>query len=187
MPIFFDRLTHLIKQAGMTQARFAADIGITPQAVSYYAKGREPSFELLRKIAEYFHVTTDYLLGASPSESVSIKNYGDVANTLLAMINQGTLGFFADEPEKDCPQVSFSIPKYECNAFFLEYSKMSKLYTDGSISSNVFGTWLGAELVKLQAFPLPETFVWENGAWVPQNDQTYSKEGSHGLDQETDH
>ena len=103
------------------------------------------------------------------------------------MINQGTLGFFADEPVKNCPQVSFSIPKHECNAFFLEYSKMSKLYTDGSISSNVFGTWLGAELEKLQAFPLPETFVWENGAWVPQSDQTYNKEGSHGLDQETDH
>ena len=70
MPIFFDRLTHLIKQAGITQARFASDIGITPQAVSYYAKGREPSFDLLRKIAEYFHVTTDYLLGITEFDSL---------------------------------------------------------------------------------------------------------------------
>lgn len=187
MPVFFDRLTHLIKQAGMTQARFAADIGITPQAVSYYAKGREPSFDLLRKMAEYFHVTTDYLLGISESDCVSVKNYGDVANILLAMIDQGTLGLFADEPIKDCPRVSFSIPQYECNAFFLEYSKMSKLYISGSISSNVLGTWLGAELKKLQALPLPEVFVWKDGAWVPKSDQVQDEEGSHGLDQETDH
>lgn len=187
MPIFFDRLTHLIKQAGMTQARFAADIGITPQAVSYYAKGREPSFDLLRKMAEYFQVTTDYLLGISESECVGIQNYGDVANILLAMSNQGSLSVFADEPIEGCPQISFSISQYECNAFFLEYSKMVQLYTDGSISGNVFGTWLGAELKKLQALPLPEVFVWKDGAWVSKSDQIQNEEGSYGLDQETDH
>ena len=170
MPIFFDRLTHLIRQAGITQARFAADIGITPQAVSYYGKGREPSFELLKKMAEYFHVTTDYLLGASANENVSIRNYGDVTNLLLTMISQGTLGFFTDEPIKGVPQVSFSVPQHDCNAFFLEYSKMLKLYTDGSISGNVFTTWLGAELAKLQALPLPETYVWMDGKWVSKSD-----------------
>lgn len=187
MPVFFDRLTRLIKQAGITQARFAADMGITPQAVSYYGKGREPSFDLLRKMAEYFHVTTDYLLGASANERVSIGNYGDAVNVLLAMIGQGTLGLFADEPIKDCPRVSFSVPQHECNAFFMEYSKMQKLYTDGSISGNVFDTWIGAELAKLQALPLPETFVWMDGAWVPKSDQAQGEEDSHGLDQETDH
>ena len=95
MPIFFDRLSHLIKQAGMTQARFAADLGITPQAVSYYAKGREPSFDLLRKMAEYFHVTTDYLLGASKNECVSIRNYGDAVNVLLTMEQHGILTHFS--------------------------------------------------------------------------------------------
>ena len=187
MPIFFDRLTHLIKQAGMTQARFAADIGITPQAVSYYTKGREPSFDLLRKMAGYFHVTTDYLLGISENKNVSIQNYGDVATILLTMVEHGSLGLFANEPIKDCPQASFSICLYECNAFFLEYSKMSKLRADGDISDNVFGTWLGAELANLQSHPLPASFIWQDGAWVAQSSQTQTEEGSHGLNQETDH
>lgn len=187
MPIFFDRLTRLIKQAGITQARFAADIGITPQAVSYYGKGREPSFDLLKKMAEYFHVTTDYLLGASANECVSIKNFGDVANVLLAMVNQGSLGMSADEPMEDCPQISFSVLQCECSAFFLEYSKMSKLYAANSISANVFGTWLGAELAKLQALPLPETFVWKDGAWVSESVLAPGEEGAHGFDQKADH
>ena len=187
MPIFFDRLTHLIKQTGITQAYFASEMGITPQAVSYYGKGREPNFDLLRKMAKYFHVTTDYLLGMSESECVSIKNYGDVVNILLAMVDQGSLGIFIDEPVKDCPQVSFSVPQHECNTFFLEYSKMAKLYAAGSISANVFGTWLGAELAKLQAVSLPETYTWRDGTWVPKSNQAQDEEGSHGLDQETDH
>ena len=117
---------------------------------------------------------------------MSIQNYGDVTTILLAMVAQGSLGLFADEPIKDCPQASFSISLYECNAFFLEYAKMSKLHADGDISDNIFGTWLGAELAKLQSFSLPVSFIWPDGAWIAQSPQTQTEEGSHGLNQETD-
>lgn len=169
MSIFFDRLSHLIKQAGMTQARFAADLGITPQAVSYYAKGREPSFDLLRKMAEYFHVTTDYLLGASKNECVSIRNYGDAVNVLLTMEQHGILTHQVEEKIKDIPSISFSMPQHECNEFFAEYSRMVKLYTDGSISGNAFGTWLGAELAQLQEIALPQQLIWKDGEWVVED------------------
>lgn len=169
MSNFSERLVSLIKQAGITQARFAADLGITPQAASYYTKGREPNFDLLISISKYFHVTTDYLLGASKSKCVSIGNFGDVVNVLLTLENQGALNHQIEEILKDIPAVSFSIPQYECNEFFAEYSRMVKLYTDGSISSNAFKTWLGAELVKLQKIPLPKQFIWNDGEWVPKD------------------
>lgn len=169
MSVFSERLVSLIKQAGITQARFAADLGITPQAASYYTKGREPNFELLVKIAKYFHVTTDYLIGASKNERVSIGNYGDAVNVLLTMVNHGLLSFSAEESVKDFPEISFSFLRRECEAFFLEYSKMVKLYVDGSISANAFGTWLGAELAKLQSIPLPQQFVWKDGELVAED------------------
>lgn len=187
MSIFSERLLSLIRQTGITQAHFASALGITPQAASCYVKGREPSFNLLIKIADYFHVTTDYLLGMSENERVSIKNYGDVANVLLALFKQETLNISVDEPIKDCPQVTFSIPQYDCNTFFSDYLKMLRLYGDKSISGNVFGTWLGAELAKLQALPLPEICDWIDGKWIAKSDRTQDEEGSHGLDQETDH
>lgn len=167
---FSDRLVLLIKQAGMTQARFAADLGITPQAASCYVNGREPSFDLLIKISEYFHVTTDYLLGASENERISIGSYGDVVNALLAMEQQGVLSHSVEEIVKDIHTVSFSIPQYECGEFFAEYSRMVKLYIDGSITANAFGTWLGAELAKLQKISLPHQLIWKDGEWVVKNE-----------------
>lgn len=38
---------------------------MTPQALSYYANGREPNYGTLIAMAEYFKVSTNYLLGIS--------------------------------------------------------------------------------------------------------------------------
>lgn len=65
MTIFTERLKELKEQSGKTQLEIAKAIGITPQAFSYYMNGRQPPFEILIKIAKYFNVTTDYLLGLS--------------------------------------------------------------------------------------------------------------------------
>lgn len=42
---------------------------MTPQNYSAYEKGREPPYEVLVKLAKYFSVTTDYLLGLSDFDS----------------------------------------------------------------------------------------------------------------------
>jgi len=62
---FPSRLTSLLKERGITQAEFAARIGVTPQEVSYWKKGREPKFSVVKRTAEFLEVTTDYLLGAN--------------------------------------------------------------------------------------------------------------------------
>ena len=53
------RLAH-----GMSQVEFARLVGVTKQCVSNWENDNVlPSIEMLVKIAEYFHVSTDYLLG----------------------------------------------------------------------------------------------------------------------------
>lgn len=61
---FGNILKQLRQQAGMTQKDLAVKIGVTKSVISYYElQERSPSPEVLIKLANLFHVTTDYLLG----------------------------------------------------------------------------------------------------------------------------
>lgn len=66
---FHERLSGLKDASGLTQARIASELEITPQALSYYLKGREPSYDLLVAMARYFGCSTDFLLGATDSKT----------------------------------------------------------------------------------------------------------------------
>ena len=55
--------------AHLTQAQTAELLGISDGAYKNYEQGkREPSNEMLCKISDLFHVTTDYLLGRETGE-----------------------------------------------------------------------------------------------------------------------
>lgn len=72
MANFTERLRQLRDESGKTQSQIAKELGLTPQAFSYFVNGREPNYETLGKIADYFGVSTDYLLGRSDIKTVSI-------------------------------------------------------------------------------------------------------------------
>ncbi len=60
-------LTLLRKEKNISQKQAAADLGVQQALLSHYEKGkRECGLEFLLKAAEYYNVTTDYLLGKSP-------------------------------------------------------------------------------------------------------------------------
>lgn len=61
---FSYKLKELRKKAGLTQQQLADRIWVTKATISYYELSeRDPSPEILIKIAKAFHVTTDHLLG----------------------------------------------------------------------------------------------------------------------------
>ena len=64
----FPRILSLLrKERGLTQKQVAADLGIAQALLSHYEKGkRECGLEFLVKAADYYNVSTDYLLGRSP-------------------------------------------------------------------------------------------------------------------------
>ena len=58
------KITDLRKQRGLTQADMAEYLKISRQAYSFYEQGKhEMDYKSLCKIADFFQVTTDYLLG----------------------------------------------------------------------------------------------------------------------------
>lgn len=60
-------LRQLRNNAGISQGTLAKFIGVSKSSVNMYERGeREPSFETLEAIADYFNVDMDYLLGRTP-------------------------------------------------------------------------------------------------------------------------
>lgn len=59
-----ERLKSLRESEGLTQQELADRLQITRSALSLYETNkREPDNETIRKFADFFEVTTDYLLG----------------------------------------------------------------------------------------------------------------------------
>lgn len=61
-----EKIKELRKNSKITQEQLGNAIGVSKMAISYFEKGKKaPGRETLEKIADYFEVTTDYLLGRS--------------------------------------------------------------------------------------------------------------------------
>lgn len=72
MLCFGDRLRELRTEKQLSQSEFAKQVHLTKSAVNMYERGeREPSFEVLEKIADYFNVDLDYLLGKTDCKNKS--------------------------------------------------------------------------------------------------------------------
>ena len=58
-----DNLKELLEQHDMTQKQLALELDITPAALGNYIRNiREPDYITLIRIADYFQVSTDFLL-----------------------------------------------------------------------------------------------------------------------------
>lgn len=61
-----DKLKELRLESGLLQKEVAQSIGVSPQTYCYYENGiNKPDPEMLIKIADFFEVSVDYLLGRS--------------------------------------------------------------------------------------------------------------------------
>ena len=96
MKNFSQRLITLRKERDMTQADLAKAIHKTRSTVSgYETEGKEPDYEMLCSLAQFFGVSVDYLLGVEDSrthsdvvfvnDSINFKKHYDALPVLLRM------------------------------------------------------------------------------------------------------
>jgi len=69
MSNFGERIKELRKQRGLTQRQMAATFGITERNYQRYESTDSPSNETLVKLAKFFEVSTDYLIGQNTKET----------------------------------------------------------------------------------------------------------------------
>ena len=75
--VFATRLRGLLDMPDMNQSKLAEYIGVTRQAVSTYSLGTSlPDIEKFEKIAEYFGVSTEYLLGRTDVRKADMTKQG---------------------------------------------------------------------------------------------------------------
>ena len=67
----------LRSSSGLTQAEMAERLGISRSTIGMYETGaREPDFETLEKIADFFNVDTDFLLGRTDKTTILPETVG---------------------------------------------------------------------------------------------------------------
>lgn len=64
-----EKLKELRKEKGISLKELGAEMGVAESTMSLYENGkRQPDYETLLKLAEYFGVTVDYLLRGNNDE-----------------------------------------------------------------------------------------------------------------------
>lgn len=105
-------LKRLREEKNMTQAELGKALEISPSAIGMYEQGRRtPDIPTLKKIASYFNVSLDYLLGNSTSKELpdsnlpplTPKDERDIARDLENMIESldGSAAMGSTEDDED--------------------------------------------------------------------------------------
>lgn len=75
-------ITFLRKERGLSQKQAATDLGISQALLSHYEKGiRECGLDFLIKIAEYYEVSADYLLGRTMQRNTASVTADDIPDS----------------------------------------------------------------------------------------------------------
>ncbi len=89
----------LRSSSGLTQVEIAEKLGISRSTIGMYETGaREPDFETLEKIADFFNVDTDYLLGRTNKITVLPETAGH---------------YYLNDDAREMAQFMFENPEYK--------------------------------------------------------------------------
>jgi transcriptional regulator with XRE-family HTH domain len=94
---FSERLAELRKKHKMTQQELANKLGVSRGAIGMYEIGqREPDAETLKKIADFFNTTTDYLLGRTDDPNPPEKTIDDEIMSIMREMGPDVAIMFYD-------------------------------------------------------------------------------------------
>lgn len=81
------KLKTLRNEKKLTQKQVADRIGLAISAVSSYESGmRYPSYDVLVKLANIFHVSTDYLIGMTDTRNIDVTGLSDNEIELVSQL-----------------------------------------------------------------------------------------------------
>lgn len=154
-------ITMLRKEKGISQCQAAKDLGVSQALMSHYENGiRECSLEFVVKIADYYSVSCDYLLGRSASRNGEIgynqeeqaekdsqndvKSKTSVIHALNKKIITDSISILYDAlPQLNSKAVSSDVTSYFTASVYKIYRMLYDLYVPGagkifSVPSEIF-------------------------------------------------
>ena len=119
MGTFGQRLRELRNQRGISQNELSKYIGVSKSSVNMYERGeREPGFETLEAIADFFNVNMDYLLGRE-----SEKPPTDSLSKISSVTSEFNPAEFSAPARELLAKLFAALAYGEANDFFLKYDK----------------------------------------------------------------
>ena len=101
--MFYKKLKLLRNQKNLTQLELAKDLNVTKGAIAMWETNkRNPDHDMLVKIAEYFNVSVDYLIGKTTNNDDTIKNIFPISKKKIPFLGEIACGepiFAAEERE----------------------------------------------------------------------------------------
>lgn len=95
--MFFDKLKKLCDEKGISAYKACTDIGLNRAAVAKWKNGSIPSGKTAAKLADYFGVTTDYLLGKENEKAPTENGERSVSDDDIKFALFGGDGEITDE------------------------------------------------------------------------------------------
>ena len=87
--MFQVRLKELREKAGYSQQGFADAIGVKQSTVGNWEAGaREPKFEIMERLADFFGVSVDYLLGKTDDPTPSSTEMTEEEKNILGLLHK---------------------------------------------------------------------------------------------------
>ena len=170
--VFSQRIKELRTNGKMTQRQFAAKVSISAATLSAYENNeKSPSLATAERIAKEYNVSLDWLCGFDVNYNEE-KTCGDMARMLCMLINADVINVgISIKTSEDNERISpvyyydnveyaevglsrtanseYGIPQTWLDAFLINQKKMYDLLNVGTISLDIYQTWLETTLEKL--------------------------------------
>ena len=85
--VFYDNVKRLCFQNGIAITTLARDLGLSPNAPARWKSGSIPKADTLERLADYFGVSTDYLLKGDGETFTNIAN-GNISGSSIVIGNK---------------------------------------------------------------------------------------------------
>ena len=112
--MFFERITYLLKENKISRTKLTNDLNLGKNQIKYWENhGNIPNGTTLQKIADYFGVTVDYLLGKAdqkekPSDTEDLTAFEHIIIERLRTLSpeklreaESYIDYLIDQQEKD--------------------------------------------------------------------------------------
>lgn len=152
--VFAENLKELRAKNKLTQKEFADAVGFTQATLSSYENClKNPSLDIVYKIADKFKVSIDWLVGLPKREDESIKTCSDVIKLIIELEKKIPLHIDYTLKENDdyySPDstANIYINNEDLALFFSEWENLKKLHDDKTIDDELYDLWFEKTLKK---------------------------------------
>lgn len=84
---FYDKVNNICIQRGLTVTKLLKILNLSTSFGTYWKNGRIPGVDTVKEIADYFDISTDYLLGRT-SNPISHKKADTISRDLIRELDQ---------------------------------------------------------------------------------------------------